>query len=85
MISSATPAACGLDMDVPAIAWYSWPDGPLSVLEGRGVMPAMIWIPGAAISGLMNSPSGPRDENDAMTSPCAADAVPACHVAMTCV
>ena len=34
---------------------------------------------------LDEAPSGPRDENDAMTSPCAGTAVPAAHVAMTLV
>ena len=57
-----TPAMCGLDIEVPAIAWNSSP--PLAY----GELPARIWMPGAVMSGLMmSSPNpvgtGPRDEN----------------------
>ena len=43
----------------------------------------MICTPGAEMSGLMKSLSGPRDENDAISSPSAGPSVPAAHVAMT--
>ena len=32
LTSSETPAACGLDIEVPAIAWYRFPGGPLSAV-----------------------------------------------------
>ncbi len=57
------PATCGLDIDVPAIAWNSSPGGLSG--SGKGELPATIWIPGAVTSGLMMSgaiESGPRDE-----------------------
>src|SRR5215475_3122187 len=55
LIRAATPAACGLDIEVPAIAWYRLPGGPLSavVWSGWGVMPASTWTPGAVTSGLI--------------------------------
>ena len=37
--------------------------------SGVGVLPARICTPGAVMSGLMNEPAGPREENAAMTSP----------------
>ena len=66
------PATCGLDIDVPWIAWNSWPGAPMN---GVGLLPARICTPGAVTSGLMMSaaaPSGPRDENTAISraSPC---------------
>ena len=41
LTSAETPAACGLDIDVPAIAMYRLPGGPLSavVWSGCGVVP----------------------------------------------
>src|SRR3954462_15780376 len=70
LTSAETPAACGLDIAVPAIAWKRLLLGPFVgvVWSGCGVMPARTWIPGAVMSGLMKSPVGPRDENDAITS-----------------
>jgi len=35
--STAEPAMCGAAIDVPAIAWYSWPDGPPNTSPGVGV------------------------------------------------
>jgi hypothetical protein len=62
--SANRPATCGLDIDVPAIAWNSspatWPG------SGNGDAAARIWMPGAVMSGLMMSRAdglGPRDEN----------------------
>src|SRR3954466_1998872 len=72
LTSAETPAECGLDIDVPAIAWYRLPAGPFVIPVGCGVIPASTWIPGAVTSGLTQSPSGPRDENDAITSGCVA-------------
>ena len=85
LTSAETPAACGLDIDVPAIAMNRLPGGPLSavVWSGCGVVPASTWTPGAVTSGLIQSPVGPRDENDAITSACAGCAVPCAHVAST--
>src|ERR671922_606973 len=57
------PATCGLDIDVPAIAWNSSPGGESA--SGNGELPATIWRPGAVTSGLMMSGAtafGPRDE-----------------------
>ena len=83
--SAETPAACGLDIDVPAIAWKRFPGGPLSavVWSGCGVVPASTWTPGAVMSGLIQSPSGPRDENEAIMSATPGCAVPCAHVAFT--
>src|SRR5580765_7109268 len=85
LTSAETPAACGLDIEVPAIAWKRFPGGPLSavVWSGCGVMPASTWTPGAVTSGLIQSPSGPRDENEAIMSACPGCAVPCAHVAIT--
>jgi hypothetical protein len=47
------------------------------------VVPARICTPGAVTSGLMKSPSGPRDENDAITSPGTGEATPVDHEART--
>ncbi len=87
LTSAETPAACGLDIEVPAIAWKRFPGGPLSavVWSGCGVMPASTWTPGAVTSGLIQSPSGPRDENAAIMSACPGCAVPCAHVAITLV
>ncbi len=46
-------------------------------------MPASTWTPGAATSGLIQSPVGPRDENAAIMSDCVGDAVPWAKVAIT--
>src|SRR5438094_3148831 len=85
LTSAETPAACGLDIEVPAIAWYRLPLGPFVgvVWSGSGVMPARTWIPGAVMSGLMKSPVGPRDENAAITSEGVAVAVPCAQAAIT--
>src|SRR6478752_1992187 len=85
LTSAETPAECGLDIDVPAIAAYRLPAGPLSavVWSAAGVQPASTCTPGAVTSGLIQSPVGPRDENDAITSACAPVAVPCAHVART--
>ena len=48
-------------------------------------MPASTWTPGAVTSGLIQSPSGPRDENEAIMSACPGCAVPCAHVAITLV
>src|SRR5712691_4640841 len=85
LTSAEAPAACGLDIEVPAIAWYRLPGGPLTVPVGCGVMPASTWMPGAVTSGLMKSSCGPRDEKAAMTSPCVALSVPWAQVAFTLV
>src|SRR4051812_41181060 len=83
--SAETPAECGLDIDVPAIAMNRLPVGPLSavVWSGCGVVPASTWTPGAVTSGLTQSPSGPRDENDAIMSACVGAGAPCAHVAIT--
>src|SRR5206468_2314902 len=83
LTSAATPAACGLDIDVPAIAWNRLPEGPFVMPVGCGVMPARTWMPGAVTSGLIQSPVGPREENVAMTSACAGAGVPCSQVART--
>src|SRR3954451_20601950 len=83
MSSAETPAECGDDIDVPAIAWYSSPAGPLAGSIGVGVLPARICTPGAVMSGLRKSPIGPRELNDAMTSPLSLVAWPSAHVAVT--
>ncbi len=82
-----TPAACGVAIDVPAIAMNRLPGGPLSavVWSGCGVVPARTWTPGATTSGLSQSPSGPRDENDAITSERDGVGLPVAHVAFTLV
>ncbi len=69
LTSADAPAECGLDMDVPPIAWNSSPGGPPTGLAGVGVIPARIWIPGAVTSGFTKSPSGPLDEKNVITSP----------------
>src|SRR5580765_1505908 len=78
-----TPAECGLDIEVPAIAMKLLPGGPLSavVWSGCGVVPASTWTPGAVTSGFTKSPIGPRDEKLAITSDCAGLATPAAQVA----
>src|SRR3954447_5456528 len=85
LTSAETPAECGEDIEVPAIAMNRLPAGPLSavVWSGWAVVPASTWTPGAVTSGLIQSPSGPRDEKDAITSACAGEAVPCAHVAIT--
>ena len=85
LTSAETPAECGLDIDVPAIAMNRLPVGPLSavVWSGCGVVPASTCTPGAVTSGLIQSPVGPRDEKLAITSACAGLAVPCAHVAIT--
>src|SRR5689334_11871714 len=87
LTSAETPAACGLDIEVPAIAMNRFPGGPLSavVWSGCGVVPASTWTPGAVTSGLIQSPSGPRDEKAAIMSACPGCAVPCAHVAITLV
>src|SRR3954447_22663593 len=87
LTSAIDPATCGEDIDVPAIAMNRFPSGPLSavVWSGCGVVPARTWMPGALMSGLIQSPVGPRDENEAMTSPWVGDAAPWAHVALTLV
>ena len=57
------PATCGLDIDVPAIAWNSSPGRAGD--RRTAMLPARICTPGAVTSGLMMSgatPFGPRDE-----------------------
>src|ERR1700752_67786 len=76
------PAVCGLDIDVPLIAWNSCPGAPRN---GVGVLPARITTPGAVTSGLMRSgaaPLGPRDENAAMSGACWGVKVPALKAAV---
>jgi hypothetical protein len=81
--SADTPAACGDDIEVPAIAWNSSPCGPVARSVDAGVWPARICTPGAVMSGFTNSPIGPRELKPAITSPCAAADAPADHVAVT--
>src|SRR5262249_61391923 len=85
LTSAETPAACGLDIEVPAIAMNRLPGGPLSavVWSGFADVPASTWMPGAVTSGFRKSPVGPRDENVAMTSGGVGDATPVDHVAFT--
>jgi len=68
--SAAEPAACGDDIEVPAIAWNRLPGGPRPGASGVGVLPARIWRPGAVMSGLIQSAPGPRDEKKVTRSPC---------------
>src|SRR5215207_8487071 len=66
--SAPIPATCGLDIDVPWIAWNSCPGAPI---HGVGLLPARICTPGAVTSGLMMSGAallGPRDEKIAMSA-----------------
>jgi hypothetical protein len=81
--SADTPAACGLDIDVPAITWNISPGGPPNTLIGSGVWPARICMPGAVTSGFRNSPTGPRDEKLVMTSGVTAVGAPGSHRATT--
>ena len=84
--SAAAPATCGLDIDVPAIAWNSSPWGPVSGSAESGVWPARIWTPGAVTSGLLTpsaEPGPPRELKDAMTSPRSRTGSPAVSVALT--
>src|SRR5262249_45942628 len=84
--SAATPVACGADIDVPAMAWKFSPGGPEATSEaaGRAELPARISMPGAVMSGLTQSPSGPREENVVMMSPAGVSvAAPVTHVAVT--
>src|SRR3954454_7042965 len=85
LTSAIDPATCGEDIDVPAIAMNRFPAGPLSavVWSGWGVVPARTWTPGALMSGLIQSPVGPREENEAMMSPWVGDATPVAHAAST--
>ena len=57
LISAPEPAMCGLDMDVPAMAWNSSPCGPSATPAGGGrccgLAPARICTPGAVMSGLL--------------------------------
>src|SRR3954449_4731503 len=48
LTSAETPAECGLDIEVPAIAMNRFPGGPLSavVWSGCGVVPANTCTPG---------------------------------------
>src|SRR5262245_50711917 len=87
LTSAETPAECGLDIEVPAIAMNRLPGGPLSavVWSGCAVVPASTWMPGAVTSGFRKSPTGPRDENVAITSGVVGDATPVDHVAFTLV
>ena len=87
MTSAETPAECGLDIDVPAIACVQVARRAVvgRRLVGCGVQPASTCTPGAVTSGLIQSPVGPRDENDAITSACAGVAVPCAQVAFTLV
>lgn len=60
------PATCGLDMDVPLIAWNNCPGAELSA---AGLAAARTCMPGPVTSGLMMSPAapfGPREENSVM-------------------
>jgi hypothetical protein len=59
------------------------PGGPFTVPVGCGVIPASTCTPGAVTSGLIQSPSGPRDENAAIMSATPGCAVPCAHVART--
>src|SRR5690349_24262363 len=84
--SAAVPVAWGADIDVPAMAWKFSPGGPDATwsADGSAEFPARISMPGAVMSGLIQSPSGPREENVVMTSPAEVDvAAPVTHVAVT--
>src|SRR6266700_4139605 len=74
----AAPAACGDDIEVPAITWKRLPGGPRtgSAGFGVGVLPARICRPGAVMSGLTQSLPGPRDEKKVTRSPCHVVLVP---------
>src|SRR5262245_52046881 len=50
--STAAPALCGEDIDVPAMAWKYSPGGPDATASGVGVLPARTCTPGAVTSGL---------------------------------
>src|SRR4029079_16797980 len=70
--SAPEPAICGLDIEVPAIAWNSSPCGPVAMSTDLGVWPARICTPGAVMSGLLTPsdwPGPPRELNEAITSP----------------
>src|SRR3954470_21978410 len=83
LISADTPAACGLDIEVPAIAWYRLPAGPLTLPVGCGVMPASTCTPGAVTFGLRKSAEGPRDEKAAIMSGNVGVAMPCVNVPVT--
>lgn len=85
MTRAATPVAWGADIDVPAIAMKSSPGRPLGIATevGCGLLPARISMPGAVMSGLIQSPSGPRDENVVMMSGVCAVRSPVVNVAVT--
>src|SRR5687767_12141789 len=78
-----TPATCGLDIDVP---WMAWNNSPGAPRNGVGLLPARICTPGAVTSGLMMSGAarfGPRDENTAMSgAPASGAAEPAVNDAV---
>ena len=80
-ISTAPLGRRGDDIEVPAIAWKYSPGGPAETSMGVGVLPARICTPGAVMSGLMNCPAGPREENEAMTSPWSVPFTPSGHEA----
>ena len=85
MTSAETPAACGDDIEVPAIAMKRSPGGPLGIAPGHGcgLLPARISIPGAVTSGLIQSPNGPREEKVVMMSGVCSVAAPVVNVAVT--
>ena len=84
LISADTPAACGLDIEVPAIAMKNSPGGPEATApHGVGVVPARICSPGAVTSGLMKSPTGPREEKKVISSGRTCVGTPVLHVAVT--
>src|SRR5687767_13647995 len=69
--SAKMPATCGLDMEVPAIAWNSSPGGVPG--SGNGDWPARICRPGAVTSGLITSGAtafGPREEKIVKVGAC---------------
>src|SRR5512134_2874093 len=79
-----TPATCGLDMDVPAIAWNNSPGTTPG--SGNGELPARIWRPGAVTSGLMISGAiglGPRELKSVMEG--AYGQVPTCGATISAV
>ena len=58
------PATIGLAIDVPLIAWNSWPGADTDGSD-TGLLPASTCMPGAVRSGLITSAAagfGPRDE-----------------------
>ena len=84
LTSAETPAECGLDIDVPAIAWKRLPGGPLSAVVCRLRRHAREHLDARSRDVRLDEVAGgPRDENEAITSACVALAMPCAQVAIT--